>query len=137
MEVRVVDEPCAKDLRVGGLQKSSAMRIEVSSTLFIGERLPRKRFERAPMHEALPGVTFRLEAHRLQIASPGAAAQNSIPRCAFTPWSLYGCFTTWMSLTRSAAAMSAAGALRPVTMTCCIGCRVAIVSITSAVSRYS
>src|SRR3546814_2544739 len=68
-----------------------------------------------------------------RLAGPGArrcdqqprrrlAGQNSMPRCAFTP-DRNGCFTCTISVTRSAASISASGALRPVTMTCFIALR--------------
>src|SRR5215831_12378872 len=46
-----------------------------------------------------------------------AGHQNSIPACALTP-ARNGCLTKLISVTRSAASMSSAGALRPVTITC-------------------
>ena len=48
--------------------------------------------------------------------------QNSMPSCAFTP-AAKGCFTSAISVTRSAASISSALALRPVTTTCRSGRR--------------
>ena len=60
--------------------------------------------------------------------------QNSIPAWAFTP-SRKGCFTMVISVTRSAAAISSSGALRPVTMTWRSGRRARSTATTSATGK--
>ncbi len=60
--------------------------------------------------------------------------QNSTPACAFTP-ARNGCFTCVISVTRSAAATSASGALRPVTTRCFIGARAVATATTSSTGR--
>jgi hypothetical protein len=62
--------------------------------------------------------------------------QNSIPGCAFTPTAKW-CFTTIISVTRSAASISAGRAFRPVTTTCRSGLRSRSAAMTSASDRYS
>jgi len=65
-----------------------------------------------------------------------APPQNSMPACAFTP-ERNGCLTMVISVTRSAASISASGALRPVTITCFISARLANAASTSSSGRYS
>ena len=62
------------------------------------------------------------------------AHQNSMPGCAFTPAAKW-CFTTVISVTRSAAAISSALALRPVTTTCSPGRRACSAAITACSGR--
>src|SRR5579863_3796602 len=57
--------------------------------------------------------------HRRRFAQNAVPGQNSMPAWAFTP-ERNGCFSIVISVTRSAASISASGALRPVTMTCFI-----------------
>ena len=63
-------------------------------------------FQGRPMGEA---------ARTLVELAPGKVGLQLTPGCAPSPWSRYGCFTTCMSVTRSAAAISASDAFRPVT----------------------
>ena len=84
------------------------------------------RLER-PHREAAVGERARQagDDQRLADIRPGALEheragshrQNSMPGCAFTPAAKW-CFTSVISVTRSAAAISSGLALRPVTTTC-------------------
>ena len=68
--------------------------------------------------------------------SLGGGHQNSMPSCAFTPAAKW-CFTRVISVTRSAASVISALALRPVTTTCRSGRRPVRAATTSVVSRWS
>ena len=82
-----------------------------------------------------PGDEQRL-AHRGAgaLEHQGHRHQNSIPCCAFTPAAKW-CFTSPISVTRSAASTSAGGALRPVATTCRPGRRARSAATTESVSR--
>ncbi len=60
--------------------------------------------------------------------------QNSMPGCAFTPAAKW-CFTSPISVTRSAAAIKSGLALRPVTTTCSPGRRACRAAITACSGR--
>ncbi len=62
--------------------------------------------EAEPSH---PGL--RIE----RIRNDPTNGQNSSPFLAFSPWSRKGCFISFISVTRSAIAMSSSGAFLPVT----------------------
>src|SRR6202034_3844106 len=102
------------------------------------------RLER-PHREAAPGESACQPGDDQGFADVGAGAgkherarrhagQNSMPGCAFTPAAKW-CFTSVISVTRSAAAINSGLALRPVTTTCKPDRRAASVSTTAARSR--
>gem|GEM_PF-2052233 len=64
------------------------------------------RLEADPSHIGL---------HIERIKNDQTNGQNSIPFLAFSPWSRKGCFISFISVTRSAIAMSSSGAFLPVT----------------------
>ncbi len=84
------------------------------------------RLER-PHRQAAVREGARQAGHDQRFADVGAGAleherarrhgQNSMPACAFTPAAKW-CFTSVISVTRSAASISSGLALRPVTTTC-------------------
>ena len=82
---------------------------------------------------ALAGRDGRVNRPR-RARGGGGPDQNSTPACAFTP-ARNGCFTCVISVTRSAAATSASGALRPVTTRCFIGARAVATATTSSTGR--
>ena len=87
----------------------------------------------SPVQGALS--TRALKARRTRKTGAGGG-QNSTPSCARTPAAKW-CFTSVISVTRSAAAISAGRALRPVTTTCSPGGRAASPASTAASDRYS
>ncbi len=101
------------------------------------------RLER-PHPQVAVGEGARQPGHDQRLADVGARAlehecagrhrQNSMPACAFTPAAKW-CFTSVISVTRSAAAISSGLALRPVTTTCSPGRRAASAATTAARSR--
>ncbi len=64
----------------------------------------------------------------------GHAIQNSMPCCALTPAAKW-CFTSVISVTRSAASINSGLAFRPVTTTCKVGRRAFNVAITRSSGR--
>ena len=101
------------------------------------------RLER-PHREAAIGQRARQAGDDQRLADVGAGAlehqrarrhgQNSMPGCAFTPAAKW-CFTSVISVTRSAASISSGLALRPVTTTCRALRRAASAATTCARSR--
>lgn len=82
------------------------------------------------------GLHHCFNIERGAVTGPGRPInQNSMPLCAFTP-SSNGCFTSVISVTRSAASISSGFAFRPVRQTCVIfGFSVRRKSTTSSMSR--
>ena len=103
-------------------------------------RLERTHGE-APVREGA-----RQTGHDQRLADVGAGAlehegarrhgQNSMPACAFTPAAKW-CFTSVISVTRSAASINLGLALRPVTTTCRPLRRPASAATTASRGRYS
>ena len=78
---------------------------------------------RRPIEPVVPQAQRRgkrLAPQALNMVRGGAAHQNSTPFCALMP-DRNGCLTSVISVTRSAASISASFALRPVRITCVRG----------------